>query len=599
MRDIKMKEHGQKPKTRNPAARKPKELVRAAVLEAKTKSGRAADAASAGESQISPTEYAGERLASAEEWAAGKAGDSVVLAGRKLARRSHEKIRVRKKEAETAEAAAEEAAGDAARETAQGAGDTAVGTEKSRHPAGKQRDGSLQGQKETLSPSQMASQGKVKVKPESKEFIRTAAGRDVKTAPRVVRTSPMSADKIKTGQTVAKQKQALHAMRSARRAAAKAAESAGKTKTAGKTAKTTIRGMKAAIRGAVTSVKALGTLSASAGGFLVVFFVIVGVIAGAAFSGSSQSAEPLSQEVLSYTPTIQKYAAEYGIPEYVSVLQAIMMQESGGRGTDPMQSSECPYNTKFPNSPNAISEPEYSIQVGVQYYASCVAEAGCESPSDMNKLKLSLQGYNYGNGYITWAIRNYGGYSEANALQFSQEQAASHGWARYGDPEYVPHVLRYYSGGGSLFAGLFGNEQIVTIAKTQLGNEGGQKFWSWYGFVRREPWCACFVSWCAEKSGLIESGSIPKFAYCPAGIDWFKSKGRWKDRGDYTPVAGTLIFFDWPEEGVFDGVSDHVGIVEKCENGIVYTVEGNSGDAVRERRYPINSESILGYGIIY
>ena len=64
-------------------------------------------------------------------------------------------------------------------------------------------------------------------------------------------------------------------------------------------------------------------------------------------------------------------------------------------------------------------------------------------------------------------------------------------------------------------------------------------------------------------------------------------------------MAGTLIFFDWPEEGVFDGVSDHVGIVEKCENGIVYTVEGNSGDAVRERRYPINSESILGYGIIY
>lgn len=139
-----------------------------------------------------------------------------------------------------------------------------------------------------------------------------------------------------------------------------------------------------------------------------------------------------------------------------------------------MQSSECPYNTRFPNSPNAITEPEYSIQVGVQYYASCVAEAGCESPYNMDRLKLSLQGYNYGNGYITWAIRNHGGYSEASALQFSQEQAASHGWARYGDPEYVPHVLRYYSGGGGLFAGLFGNEQIVTIAKAQLGNAGGR-----------------------------------------------------------------------------------------------------------------------------
>lgn len=80
--------------------------------------------------------------------------------------------------------------------------------------------------------------------------------------------------------------------------------------------------------------------------------------------------------MLNYTPTIQRYASEYGIPDYVPVLQAIMMQESGRRGMDPMQSSEGPYNTRFPNSPNAITEPEYTIQVGVQYYASCVEEAG-------------------------------------------------------------------------------------------------------------------------------------------------------------------------------------------------------------------------------
>ncbi|BFL47996.1 hypothetical protein K420107F6_32850 [Lactonifactor longoviformis] len=325
-----------------------------------------------------------------------------------------------------------------------------------------------------------------------------------------------------------------------------------------------------------------------------VFVVIADIIAGAMFSGSSQSAEPLSQEVLAYTPTIQKYAAEYGIPDYVSVLQAIIMQESGGRGTDPMQSSECPYNTRFPNSPNAITELEYSIQGGVQYYASCVAEAGCKSPYNMDKLKLSLQGYNYGNGYITWAIRNHGGYSEANALQFSQEQAAAHGWARYGDPEYVPHVLRYYSGGGGLFAGLFGNEQIVTIAKSQLGNAGGQKFWSWYGFDGRVEWCACFVSWCADQSGLTASGSVPKFSLCDDGITWFKSRGRWKDRSGYTPVAVTIIFFDW----VKNGVSDHVGIVERCENEIVYTLEGNSGDAVKERSYPINSPIIMGFGTL-
>lgn len=270
-----------------------------------------------------------------------------------------------------------------------------------------------------------------------------------------------------------------------------------------------------------------------------------------------------------------------------------MMQESGGRGTDPMQSSECPYNTRYSNSPNAIQDADYSIQVGIQYYADCLKEAGCTSPQDMDKLKLSLQGYNYGNGYITWALRNYGGYSAENALQFSNEQAASHGWSAYGDPEYVPHVLRYYSSGG-LFAGLFGgNGQIVSVALTQLGNEGGQKFWSWYGFDSHVAWCACFASWCGDQAGLIESGKMPKFSMCDDGIAWFQSKGKWKSRG-YSPAPGTLIFFDWNG----DGTSDHVGIVEKTEGNVIYTVEGNTSNMVAQRSYNINDNTIMGYGLI-
>ena len=245
-----------------------------------------------------------------------------------------------------------------------------------------------------------------------------------------------------------------------------------------KTAKTTARGLKAIAEAATHAVKAVfAALMAGGGAVFAILILIVGIIGGAAFLGNSQSSEALSAEVLTHTPAIQKYASEFGIPEYVPVIQAIMMQESGGRGTDPMQASECPYNTQYSNTLGVIQDADYSIKVWVQYYADCVWEAGCESPQDLDKLKLSLQGYNYGNGYISWAIRNHGGYSEAKALQFSQEQAAAHGWSGYGDPEYVPHVLRYYSGGG-LFAGLFGNGQIVTIAKSQLGNEGGQKFWS-------------------------------------------------------------------------------------------------------------------------
>ena len=134
--------------------------------------------------------------------------------------------------------------------------------------------------------------------------------------------------------------------------------------------------------------------------------------------------------------------------------------------------------------------------------------------------------------------------------------------------------------------------EIVEVALTQLGNEGGQPYWSWYGFDGRVEWCACFVSWCADQCSYIESGIIPKFAGCVDGANWFKGNGQWKDRS-YEPSTGDIIFFDW--EG--DGETDHVGIVEKCENGVVYTVEGNSGDACRQKQYTVGSSSIYGYGV--
>ena len=63
----------------------------------------------------------------------------------------------------------------------------------------------------------------------------------------------------------------------------------------------------------------------------------------------------------------------------------------------------------------------------------------------------------------------------------------------------------------------------------------------------------------------------------------------------YEPKAGDIIFFDWSNDGQ-DGDADHVGIVEKCENGVVYTVEGNSGDACRQNSYLVGYYEILGYG---
>ena len=419
------------------------------------------------------------------------------------------------------------------------------------------------------------SAGKKNIKLAGKEATKTTQ-RSVKTAEHTAKAS------IKTSQQTAK------AAQKTAQATVKASQKAAQAAKA--TAKATVATVKAIIAGTKALVAAI-----AAGGWIAVLIIMIVVLFGAAvamFGGGSDSNSytPVSAEVEAYEPIIQKYAKEYGIPEYVELIKAVMMQESGGRGLDPMQAAEGSFNTKYPHEPNGIKDPEYSIQCGVQELKAALTSAEVESPIDMEHIKLALQGYNFGNGYISWAKTKYGGYSYANAVEFSTQQAQRLGWDSYGDTQYPAHVLRYYPYGRAFTAG--GNQAIVEVALTQLGNQGGQPYWSWYGFNSRVEWCACFVSWCADQCGYIESGLVPKFAGCVDGANWFKSNNRWNDR-NYEPKAGDIIFFDW--EG--DGTTDHVGIVEKCENGTVYTVEGNSGDACRQRQYTVGSRNIYGYGI--
>ena len=141
-----------------------------------------------------------------------------------------------------------------------------------------------------------------------------------------------------------------------------------------------------------------------------------------------------------------------------------------------------------------------------------------------------------------------------------------------------------------------GSTAMVMIASSQLGKEGGEEYWKWYGFSSHVDWCAIFVSWCADQAGLLEDGSMPKFALCDDGIAWFVERQRWISGADrqFMPPAGAIIFFDWDQ----NGTSDHVGIVEKCEGRFIYTIEGNSRDVCRRRCYPLGSGTIAGYGIM-
>lgn len=338
------------------------------------------------------------------------------------------------------------------------------------------------------------------------------------------------------------------------------------------------------------------------GGVLLVLLIstsIVAIISGNSANSSSSNSSfsnlAVSEEVEQYTDIITTYAEQYGIGNFVPLIKAVMMQESGGQGTDPMQCSECPYNIRYPNVPNGILDPMYSIEVGIHYLSGCLSAAACTDMSDTNNMSLALQGYNYGNGYIAWAQAR-GGYSKENAQEFSDMMCAKLGWSGYGDPLYVEHVLRYlttYSSTG------VPHEDMANIALSQVGND-----YSKYGLASH--WCAAFVSWCARQAGIGED-QIQTYYSCWAGIQWFQSQGRFHESayrgGSYLPVTGDIIFFNWNSIlGNDDG--NHTGIVVRVENGMVYTVEGNTDgysaafwdtSRVTENSYSIGSPYITGY----
>lgn len=208
----------------------------------------------------------------------------------------------------------------------------------------------------------------------------------------------------------------------------------------------------------------------------------------------------------------------------------------------------------------------------------------------MEGIRLAVQGYNYGNGYIPWAIKRDGGYTVQNAAVFSRQQAKKHGWKSYGDKLYAAHVLRYYPYGNYNYG--IGNTEIIRVAAKELGNVGGDKFWKWYGFKSHVAWCCIFVSWCADQCGYVKAGIIPKYSNCRDTMRWFKAKHQYQN-ASYNPAEGDIIWFDWNG----DGKADHIGFVESFDGKGVHTIEGNSGNKCRRKTYPKNSYKILGYGV--
>ena len=444
----------------------------------------------------------------------------------------------------------------------------------------------------------------------TKEAARTATKGTVKSkeAARAAKGTVKTAEKgIKTAQTTSKAaikttEQTAKATKAAAKTSAKTAQKAAQAAKA--TAKATAHAVKVAVKATLAAIKAIiaGTkaliAAVMAGGWIAVAVILiicligllVGSVFGIFFSGEDSGNGMTMQTV------VREINADYDsrLDEIINGTSHDVLEMSGSRAV--WKEVLAVYSVKTTTDPDNPQEVATMDDNKKQLLKDIFWEMNEISSRTESKTETQITESDDGHGNIVE--------TETTVTQTYLYITVSHKTAeemadRYGFNEEQRQQLSELLAeeNNSLWSAVLygitiGDGEIVTVALSQVGNAGGEPYWSWYGFDGRVEWCACFVSWCADQCGYIDSGVIPKFAGCVNGSQWFKDRGQWQEVG-FTPEAGQIIFFDW--EG--DGETDHVGIVERCENGIVYTVEGNSGDACRQRSYPVGSRSIYGYGI--
>lgn len=438
----------------------------------------------------------------------------------------------------------------------------------------------------------------VKAKDKISEFKQKRAAKGtVKTTQKSVKTAQATSKAaIKTAEHTAKATQA------AAKASVKAAQRAAQAARA--TAKATIVAVKAAVKATIAAVKAIiaGTkaliAAIAAGGWVAVVVILVicligllvSSVFGIFFSGEDSGNGMTMQTV------VREINTEYDtrLDEIKSDTAYDVLEMSGSRAV--WKEVLAVYSVKTTTDPDNPQEVATMDDNKKQLLTDIFWEMNEISSRTESKTETVITETDDGHGNIvqteTTQTRTYLYITVSHKT--AEEMADQYGF----DDEQRQMLSELLADENNslwsqvLYGISVGDGEIVTVALSQVGNTGGQPYWSWYGFNSRVEWCACFVSWCANECGYIENGIIPKFAGCIQGSEWFKERGQWQD-GSFTPEAGHIIFFDW--EG--DGLTDHVGIVERVENGTVYTVEGNSGDACRQNSYPIGSSVIYGYGI--
>ena len=430
-----------------------------------------------------------------------------------------------------------------------------------------------------------------------KQASSTAKG-TIKTASKSIKTAEKTAKaSIKTTQQAAKAAQrtaqatarAARAAAHAARAAAKAAVTAAKV-----AAKATI----AAVKAIIAATKAL-IAAIAAGGWIAVLVIVIicliGLLIGSCFgiffsgedSGSGYTMQNVVQEINDdYQQQIDTTKAN---------LSYDVLEMSGSRAVWPeVLAVYAVKTTTDPDNPQEVASIDDSKKA---ILTDIFWEMNQISSRTETKTETVITETDDGHGNIveteTTVTQTYLYITVSHKT--AEEMAAQYGFNEE-QKEQLAELLAEENRSlwSAVLYGIY-TEDGAIVALSQVGNVGGEPYWSWYGFSGRVEWCACFVSWCANECGYIDTGVIPKYAGCVNGVQWFKDRGQWLD-GSAEPATGMIIFFDWNDENGQDGLSDHTGIVEKVENGRVYTIEGNSGDSVRQNSYPVGHYEVLGYG---
>ena len=448
----------------------------------------------------------------------------------------------------------------------------------------------------------------IKTRQQGQKTVKTTARNTGKAVKSTAKGTVKSAEKsVKTAQSTSKAaikttEQTAKAAQKTAQASVKAAQKAAQAAKA--TAKATAHAVKVAVKATIAAVKAIiaGTkaliAAIAAGGWVAVVVIIVicliglllGSVFGIFFSGEDSGNGMTMQTVVREINT--EYDAK--LDEIKDGTAHDVLEMSGSRAV--WKEVLAVYSVKTTTDPDNPQEVATMDDRKKELLKNIFWEMNEISSQTESKTETQITESDDGHGnivqtettvtrtylYITVAHKTAEEMADKYSFNAEQRKQLSELLAEENNSLWS-QVLYGISGGDG---------EIVSVALSQVGNIGGQPYWSWYGFNGRVEWCACFVSWCANECGYIDSGVIPKFAGCVNGSQWFKDRGQWQD-GGFTPEAGQIIFFDW--EG--DGETDHVGIVERVENGTVYTVEGNSGDTCRQNSYAIGSSSIYGYGI--